>query len=63
MDTPIPISDGNKPAQQSSHLTIGALIFPRLDQIDFTGPFQVLSRIPNSNIHVIARVEHVSPIF
>ena len=63
MDTPISISERNKPARQTSHLTIGALIFPRLDQIDFTGPFQVLSRIPNSNIHVIARVEHVSPIF
>ena len=46
MDTPITISDRNKPALQSHHLTIGALIFPRLDQIDFTGPFEVLSRIP-----------------
>jgi cyclohexyl-isocyanide hydratase len=55
MDTPITISDRNKPARQSNHLTIGALIFPRLDQIDFTGPFEVLSRIPNSTIHVIAK--------
>jgi hypothetical protein len=38
MDTAITISDRNKPAPQSHHLTIGALIFPRLDQIDFTGP-------------------------
>lgn len=36
-------------------MTIGGLIFPRLDQIDFTGPFEVLSRIPNSTIHVIAK--------
>ena len=38
MDTPITISDRNKPTPQSHHLTIGALIFPRLDQIDLTGP-------------------------
>ena len=35
------------------HLHIGALIFPRMDQIDFTGPFEVLSRVPDSSFHVI----------
>ena len=60
MDTPITISDRNKPALQSKHLTIGCLIFPRLDQIDFTGPFEVLSRIPNSTVHVIAKTK--SPV-
>lgn len=35
------------------HLNIGAIVFPRLDQMDFTGPFEVLSRIPNSNFHVL----------
>jgi len=60
MDTPITISDRDKPARQSNHLTIGALIFPRMDQIDFTGPFEVLSRIPNSTIHVIAKTN--SPV-
>lgn len=34
------------------HLHIGAIIFPDMDQIDFTGPFEVLSRIPNSTFHV-----------
>ena len=60
MDTPITISDRDKPARQDKHLTIGALIFPRMDQIDFTGPFEVLSRIPNSTIHVIAKTN--SPV-
>jgi cyclohexyl-isocyanide hydratase len=55
MDTPITISDKNKPVRKTNHLTIGALIFPRMDQIDFTGPFEVLSRIPDSTIHVIAK--------
>ena len=60
MDTPITISDKKKPAHQTKHLTIGTLIFPRMDQIDFTGPFEVLSRIPDSTIHVIAKTK--SPI-
>lgn len=29
------------------HLQIGSLLFDGLDQIDLTGPFEVLSRIPN----------------
>lgn len=37
------------------HLTIGALIFPDMDQCDFTGPFEALSRVPNSRFLVIAR--------
>ena len=36
-----------------AHLHIGALIFPQMDQIDFTGPFEVLSRVPDSTFHVI----------
>lgn len=30
------------------HLQIGSLLFDGLDQIDLTGPFEVLSRIPNA---------------
>lgn len=37
------------------HLHIGAFLFPRMDQIDFTGPFEVLSQVPNSTFHVIGR--------
>jgi cyclohexyl-isocyanide hydratase len=60
MDTPITISKRVKPARQANHLNIGALIFPSMDQIDFTGPFEVLSRIPNTTIHVIAKTK--SPV-
>jgi hypothetical protein len=42
----------------STHLTIGCFVFPRQDQIDFTGPFEVLSRIPNSTVHVIAKTKN-----
>ena len=37
------------------HLHVGGLLFPGLDQADFTGPFEVLSRIPNSTFHVLAK--------
>jgi cyclohexyl-isocyanide hydratase len=39
---------------RDKQLDIGMLIFPRMDQIDFTGPFAVLSRLPDSAIHVMA---------
>jgi cyclohexyl-isocyanide hydratase len=34
-------------------LNIGVLIFPNMDQIDFTGPFEVFSRLPDAKLHVI----------
>ena len=38
-----------------SQLVFGCLVFPQQDQIDFTGPFEVLSRIPDSTVHVISK--------
>ncbi|MGH9613839.1 MAG: DJ-1/PfpI family protein, partial [Bryobacteraceae bacterium] len=38
---------------REKHLNIGGIVFPQMDQIDFTGPFEVLSRIPNSTFHVL----------
>ena len=35
------------------HLTIGGLIYPNLDQCDFTGPFEALARVPNSHFVTI----------
>lgn len=40
-------------ALRGKPLNIGILIFPNMDQIDFTGPFEVLSRLPNAKVHVI----------
>src|SRR5580704_2092311 len=42
----------------STQLTIDCFVFPKQDQIDFTGPFEVLSRIPNSTVHVIAKTKN-----
>ena len=41
--------------QTDAHLEIGAIIFPDIDQADFTGPFEVLSRLPDSRFHVLAK--------
>jgi cyclohexyl-isocyanide hydratase len=38
-----------------AHLQIGSLLFEGLDQIDLTGPFEVLSRMPNSTYRVFAK--------
>ena len=37
------------------HLTIGSLLFEDLDQIDLSGPFEVLSRLPNSTYKLYAK--------
>lgn len=39
--------------QNASELQIGMLIFPRMTQLDFTGPFEVLARIPNAKVYVL----------
>ena len=37
------------------HLQIGSLLFDGLDQIDLTGPFEILSRIPDSTYRIYAK--------
>jgi cyclohexyl-isocyanide hydratase len=39
----------------NTHLYIGSLVFEGIDQIDLTGPFEVLSRIPNSTYRIYGR--------
>jgi cyclohexyl-isocyanide hydratase len=34
-------------------MEIGILVFPDMDQMDFTGPFEVLARLPDAAVHVI----------
>lgn len=34
-------------------IQIGLLIFPRMTQLDMTGPFEVFARIPNAEVHLI----------
>ena len=39
------------PADQP--IRVGMLVFPRMDQIDLTGPFAVLSRLPNATVKLL----------
>lgn len=38
-----------------THLRIGSLLFDGVDQIDLTGPFEVLSRIPNATYRIYGK--------
>jgi len=39
----------------SSQRQIGMLLFPRLTQLDLTGPYEVLARLPNTTVHLAAQ--------
>jgi cyclohexyl-isocyanide hydratase len=39
----------------ASQRIIGMLLFPRMTQLDLTGPFEVLVRLPNSKVELVAR--------
>jgi cyclohexyl-isocyanide hydratase len=45
---------------ETDHLQIGTLLFEGIDQIDITGPFEVLSRLPNSTYRIYATT--LSPV-
>jgi len=34
-------------------LNVGMLLFPRLTQLDLTGPFEVMHRIPGAKVHLV----------
>ena len=38
-----------------AHLNIGSVIFPDIDQVDLSGPHEVLSRLPDSTWRLYAR--------
>lgn len=41
-------------------LNIVFVLFPNVTQLDFTGPLQVLSRLPNADVHLAART--IAPV-
>jgi cyclohexyl-isocyanide hydratase len=44
----------------SAPLQIGIVVFPRVTQLDFTGPLQVFSSVPDAKVHLIwKRIEPV----
>jgi cyclohexyl-isocyanide hydratase len=46
--------------RHDTHLHIGSLLFEGVDQIDLTGPFEVLSRIPNATYRIYGKT--ASPV-
>src|SRR3981081_2762291 len=45
----------------SAPLQIGLVLFPRVTQLDFTGPLQVFSSLPGAKVHLIwKRIEPVA---
>ena len=40
---------------EAKPLEIGAVLFPRMDQADFTGPFEVLAQLPEARFHILAK--------
>jgi cyclohexyl-isocyanide hydratase len=49
------VSDRSKPQPRTRPLSTGCLIFPQLDQIDFTGSFEVLSRMPDTTVQIVGK--------
>jgi cyclohexyl-isocyanide hydratase len=41
--------------------TIGFVVFPNLTQLDFTGPLQVLHRLPGATTHIVAKTRELVP--
>lgn len=39
----------------SPTLNVGFVLFPNLTQLDFTGPLQVMARLPDAMIHIVAK--------
>jgi cyclohexyl-isocyanide hydratase len=60
MSVPLFVSERSKPVLSVRPLSVGCLIFEQMDQIDFTGPFEVLSRMPDTAVRIIGK--ELSPV-
>src|ERR1700761_811463 len=55
------LATAQKDPPMSATLQIGLLIFPKVTQLDFTGPLQVFSGVPGATVHLIwKRIEPVT---
>ena len=48
-------ADGRKVQEDMTTRRIGMLIFPRMTQLDMTGPYEVLARLPDTKVELVAR--------
>ncbi len=37
----------------AASLQIGLLVFPRITQLDLTGPFEAFARVPGAMVHLL----------
>lgn len=51
---------GTAPAAARGSLTIGMVLFPGLTQLDLTGPYEVLVRLPDTRVYLVA--ETLAPV-
>ena len=55
MSIPLFVSEISKPETTTRPLSVDCIVFERMDQIDFTGPFEVLSRMPGTTVPIIGK--------
>lgn len=55
MNIPLFVSKRSKPELTVRPLSVGCLIFEQIDQIDFTRPFEVLSRMPDTTVRIVGK--------
>ena len=55
MSAPLFVSERPRPEITARPLSVGCLIFSQMDQIDFTGPFEVLSRMPDTTVRIMGK--------
>ena len=53
----VPLAFQDQWRSAMSSFNVGFVIFPDLTQLDFTGPLQVLARLPQSATHIVAKSE------
>ena len=49
------VGERSGPKITTRPLSVGCLIFEQMDQIDFTGPFEVLSRMPDTTVQILGK--------
>jgi cyclohexyl-isocyanide hydratase len=47
------VSTLDAPKEGVGPIAVGMLVYPGVDQLDFTGPFEVLSRLPDATVEVL----------
>src|SRR5205814_25418 len=49
------VAPGSTTSTDAMEFHVGFLGFPNLTQLDLTGPFETLARLPRFNVHIVAR--------